>query len=216
MLQWMGIYQSAEDVQKSPNQQFNPQPGYMKYRDVDGNDSVNANDRVIVPGVFPKFEYSFNASASWKNFDIAVFLYGSYGQKQYVSGWGIQPFNQGSPPTKDWLNAWTPQNHSTTMPLIYITGQGNASSNIGTASTYYLRSASFLRIKNVQFGYTFPAAIVKHLAMSSLRVYFAGDNLLTFTKFPGLDPERAVGNGNVRYVVHPQNQVFSFGVKAVF
>jgi len=216
MLQWVGIYQSAEDVQKSPNQMSNPQPGYMKFKDVDGNDSVNANDRVIVPGVFPKFEYSFNASASWKNFDLVVFLYGSYGQKQYASGWGIQPFNQGSPPTKDWLNAWTPQNHSTTMPLIYITGQGNASSNISTASTYYLKDASFLRIKNVQFGYTFPTAIVKHLAMSSLRIYFAGDNLLTFTKFPGLDPERALGNGNVRFVVHPQNQVFSFGVKAVF
>jgi len=216
MLQWVGIYQSAEDVQKSPNQMSNPQPGYMKFKDVDGNDSVNANDRVIVPGVFPKFEYSFNASASWKNFDLVVFLYGSYGQKQYASGWGIQPFNQGSPPTKDWLNAWTPQNHSTTMPLIYITGQGNASNNIGTASTYYLKDASFLRIKNVQFGYTFPTAIVKHLAMSSLRIYFAGDNLLTFTKFPGLDPERALGNGNVRFVVHPQNQVFSFGVKAVF
>jgi hypothetical protein len=102
------------------------------------------------------------------------------------------------------------------MPLIYITGQGNASSNIGTASTYYLKDASFLRIKNVQLGYTFPTAVVRHLAMSSLRIYFAGDNLLTFTKFPGLDPERAVGNGNVRFVVHPQNQVFSFGVKAVF
>jgi len=216
MYQFAGIFQSTQEIQKSPVQQFSPQPGYMKFKDIDGNDTVNANDRVIVPGVFPKFEYSFNATASWKNFDIAVFLYGSYGQKQYVSGWGIQPFNQGSPPTKDWLNAWTPQNHSTTMPLIYITGQGNASSNIGTASTYYLKDASFLRIKNVQFGYTLPVAVVKHLAMSSLRIYFAGDNLVTFTKFPGLDPERAVGNGNVRFVVHPQNQVFSFGVKAVF
>ena len=216
MYKFAGIYQSADDVQKSPNQQYSPQPGYMKFKDIDGNDTINANDRTIVPGVFPKFEYSFNAGASWKNFDITVFLYGSYGQKQYVSGWGIQPFNQGSPPTTDWRNAWTPANHSTTMPLIYITGQGNASNNIGTASTYYLKDASFLRIKNIQLGYTLPSAVVRHLAMSSLRVYFAGDNLVTFTKFPGLDPERAVGSGNVRFVVHPQNQVFSFGVKAVF
>ena len=216
MYQFAGIFQSADEISKAPVQQYSPQPGYMKFKDVDGNDTINANDRVIVPGVFPKFEYSFNTGASWKNFDIAIFFYGSYGQKQYVSGWGIQPFNQGSPPTTDWLNAWTPQNHSTTMPLIYITGQGNASSNIGTASTYYLKDASFLRIKNVQLGYTLPKSVVKHLAMSSLRVYFAGDNLVTFTKFKGLDPERALGNGNVRFVVHPQNQVFSFGVKAVF
>ncbi len=58
--------------------------------------------------------------------------------------------------------------------------------------------------------------MARHVAMSSLRVYFAGDNLVTFTKFPGLDPERALGAGNVRFVVHPQDQVFSFGVKAVF
>lgn len=216
MLQYAGIFQSADEITKSPVQQYNPQPGYIKFRDVDGNDTVNANDRVVVPGVFPKFEYSFNASASWKNFDIVIFLYGSYGQKQYASGWGVQPFNQGSPPTTDWLNAWTPSNHSTTMPLIYITGQGNASSNIGTASTYYLKDASFLRIKNLQLGYTLPSGLAHRIAMNSLRVYFAGDNLYTFTKFKGLDPERAEGDGNVRFVVHPQNQVFSFGVKAVF
>ncbi|HLZ87249.1 MAG TPA: TonB-dependent receptor [Puia sp.] len=216
MYQWIGIFQSTDEIQRSPVQQYSPQPGYLKFKDVDGNDTVNANDRVIVPGVFPKFEYSFNAGASWKNFDLAIFLYGSYGQKQFIGGWGIQPFDQGSPPPKSFLNAWTPANHSTTIPLLYITGQGNASSNITSASTYYLKDASFLRIKNVQLGYTLPASMAKHIAMSSLRIYFAGDNLVTFTKFPGLDPERALGNGNVRFVVHPQNQVFSFGVKAVF
>jgi len=214
LYQFAGIFQSVDDVNKSPLQQNTPQPGYMKFRDVTGNDTVDANDRVIVPGVFPKFDYSFNASASYKNFDLTIFLYGSYGQKQFVNGWGIQPFNQGSPPTTDWLNAWTPENHSNTMPLLYITGQGPASANAGTPSTWYLKSASFLRIKNIQFGYTVPASIVKKLAMSSLRVYFAGDNLATFTKFPGLDPERVATN--TRFVVHPQNQVFSFGVKAVF
>ncbi|GGB11526.1 SusC/RagA family TonB-linked outer membrane protein [Puia dinghuensis] len=216
MYQWIGIFQSYDEIARSPVQPYSPQPGYLKFRDVDGNDTINANDRVIVSGVFPKFEYAFNAGASWKNLDLTVFLYGSYGQKQYVGGWGIQPFDQGSPPPGNYLNSWTPTNHSTTTPLIYITGQGNASANITTPSTYYLKDASFLRIKNVQLGYTLPAAMAKHVAMSSLRVYFAADNLVTFTKFPGLDPERAEGNGNVRFVVHPQNQVFSFGVKAVF
>ena len=100
------------------------------------------------------------------------------------------------------------------MPLIYITGQGTASQNISTASTYYLKSASFLRLKNLQIGYTLPPAISKRIAMSSLRIFFAGDNLLTFTSFKGLDPERV--SNNTRFVAHPQNQVFAFGVKAVF
>jgi hypothetical protein len=216
MLKYAGIFQSADEISKSPKQQFNPQPGYLKFEDVDGNGTVDANDRVIIPGVFPNFEYSFNASASWKNFDMTIFMYGSHGQKIYANGWGVQPFNQGSPPTSDWLNAWTPSNPSTTMPLIYITGQGNASSNIGTASTYYLVDGSFLRIKNLQVGYTLPTGIAKHVAMSSLRIYVAGDNLVTFSKFKGLDPERVPSSSNTRYAVHPQNQVYSFGVRAVF
>lgn len=214
LYQFAGIFQSADEISKSPYQPYKPVPGTFKFKDLDGNDSITANDRTVVSGIFPKYEYSFNVSGGWKNFDLTVYLYGSEGQKQYVTGWGIQPFNQGSVPTKDWLNAWTPQNHSTTMPLLYITGTGNASSNISTPSTYYLKDASFLRIKNVQLGYNLPSKIARHAAMSSLRLYFAGDNLFTFTKFPGLDPERVVTNS--RYVAHPQNKVFSFGVKAVF
>ena len=216
MYKYAGIFQSDDEITKSPKQQFNPKPGYLKFEDTYEDNVIDAKDRVIVPGVFPKFDYSFNASASWKNFDMTIFLYGSYGQKIYANGWGVQPFNQGSPPTYDWLNAWTPANPSTTMPLIYVTGQGNASSNIGTASTFYLVDGSFLRIKNLQVGYTLPAPIVKRIAMSSLRVFLSGDNLATFSKFKGLDPERVPSSSNTRYVVHPQNQVFSFGVKAVF
>ena len=217
LYQFAGIFQTTDEVSKSPKQQFNPQPGYMKFKDVDPNGTIDANDRALSPGIYPKFDYSFNAGASWKNFDISLFLYGSYGQKQLVNGWGVQPFNQGSPPSTDWYNAWTPQNHSQTMPLLYLTngtGTNNAGSNASTLSTYYLKDASFLRIKNIQLGYNLPEGLAKHVAMSSLRVYFAGDNLATFTKFKGLDPERVASN--TRFVVHPQNQVFSFGVKAVF
>lgn len=217
LYEFAGIFQTADEVAKWPGQPNFPQPGYMKFKDEDGNNKIDANDRVVVPGVYPKFDYSFNASATWKNFDISVFLYGSQGQKQFVARWGVQPFDQGSPPTTDWLNAWTPQNHSQTMPLIYLrTGSGvnNAANNANTLSTYYLKDASFMRIKNVQVGYNLPQRMAKFVAMSSLRVYFAGDNLATFSKFKGLDPERVASN--IYFVAHPQNQVFSFGVKAVF
>ncbi|GGA89461.1 SusC/RagA family TonB-linked outer membrane protein [Puia dinghuensis] len=214
LYEYAGIFQSTDEIAKSPYQPYKPVPGTFKFKDLDGNDSITANDRAVVSGIFPKYEYSFNVNAGWKNFDLTVFFYGSQGQKQYVTGWGIQPFDQGSVPTKDWLNAWTPQHPSTTLPLLYITGTGNVSSNISTPSTYYLKDASFLRIKNVQLGYNLPSRMARRAAMSALRLYFAADNLLTFTKFPGLDPERVVTNG--RYVAHPQNKVFSFGVRAVF
>lgn len=216
MLQYMGIFQSAAEVAASPTQQYNPQAGYMKYADTNGDGKVDDNDRVIVSGAYPKFDYSFNTTFNWKNFDLTVFFYGSQGQKLYVNGWGIQPFNQGSPPPQEWLNAWSPTNPSTTMPLVFILGQGNISSNANTGSTYYLRDASFLRLKNVQLGYNLPKSLANHLYMSGLRIYFVGDNLHTFTSFPGLDPERVASSSNTRFAVHPQNRVYSFGIRATF
>jgi len=215
LYEYAGIFQSDDEISKSPKQPYSPKPGYMKFKDLYEDGVIDANDRVLVSGIYPKANYSVNASAEWKNFDLTVFLYGSYGQKIFVNGWGMQPFNQNSVPTTDWLNAWTPQNPSTTMPMIYLTGNGsNISNNANTNSTYYLKDASFLRIKNVQAGYTLPAKYAKRIAMSNLRVYFAADNLATFSKFPGLDPERVATN--TRYVSHPQNRVLTFGVRAVF
>jgi TonB-linked SusC/RagA family outer membrane protein len=214
LYEFAGIFQSADEVSKSPKQPYSPKPGYMKFKDENNDGVIDANDRVLVSGIYPKANYSINASAAWKNFDITIFLYGSYGQKIFVNGWGMQPFNQNSVPTTDWLNGWTPQNPSTTLPMIYLTGTGNISNNASTSSTYYLKDASFLRIKNIQVGYNVPAKYAKRAAMSSLRIYVAADNLATFSKFPGLDPERIVTN--TRYVSHPQNRVISFGIRTMF
>jgi TonB-linked SusC/RagA family outer membrane protein len=214
MYQYQGIFQSAAEVAASPTQPYSPTPGMLKFTDINSDGKIDANDRVVIPGIFPKFDYSFNTNVSYKSFDLSVFFYGSYGQKQYVNGWGEQPFNQGSVPTTDWLNAWTPSNPSTTLPEIYLTGTGNASNNIGTVSTYYLKDASFLRIKNIQLTYNVPVAWARHIAMSSLKLYFAGENLFTFSAYPGLDPERIVSN--TRYVTHPQNKVFNIGIRTAF
>ncbi len=212
--QYEKIFQSEEEITNSPSQPFSPKPGMFKFTDINNDGKIDANDRIVVPGIFPKFDFSLNTNLSYKNFDLSIFLYGSQGQKQYVNGWGYQPFNQGSVPTTEWSNAWTPTNPSTTLPMIYLTGTGNASQNIGTVSTYYLKDASFLRLKNIQFSYNVPVAYAKFLAMSSLRVYFSGENLFTYSKFPGLDPERI--STNTRFVTHPQNKVFNFGVKVGF
>jgi TonB-linked SusC/RagA family outer membrane protein len=208
------IFQSTDEIAASPKQPYNPVPGTFKFKDLNGDNKIDENDRTVVSGAFPNYDYSLNANFEYKNFDLSIFLYGSQGQKQYVNGWGFQPFNQGSVPTTDWLNAWTPSNPSTTMPLIYLTGTGTVSQNISTTSTYYLKDASFLRIKNIQLGYNLPEKLVKSIKMSALRIYFSGENLFTFTKFPGLDPERIATN--TRYVTHPQNKTFNFGVRATF
>jgi TonB-linked SusC/RagA family outer membrane protein len=208
------IFQTVEEIAAAPSQPFNPKPGMLKFKDQNGDNKIDGNDRKVFEGAFPKFDYSFNSNVEYKNFDLSVLLYGSHGRKEYVTNWGVQPFQQNAPPTTEWINSWTPENRSETLPMIYLSGTGNANSNITTLSTFYLKDASFLRIKNVQLGYHVPAKFAKRVAMNNLRLYISGENLVTFSKFPGLDPERIVGNN--RYITHPQNKVFNFGVRAGF
>ena len=97
------------------------------------------------------------------------------------------------------------------MPKIYVADGYAGVQNY--ASTYFLKDASFLRLKNIQIGYTLPLNIINKAGMKSLRIYFAGDNLFTVSKYPGLDPERT-GDGN--YVGYPQLRTFTFGATVQF
>ena len=212
MLQVEGIFQSAAEVQNSPKQyNDNTLPGDLKYKDVNGDGKIDDNDRTIIPGAFPKLNYAFNLSASWKGFDVSAMLQGVSGVKYFVTGWGTIPFIQGTPPTTDWLDRWTPENPSTTTPRIYW--GGNAPQKITRASTYFLQDGSYLRLKNVVLGYTIPNKVSKTFGVERLRIYFSGDNLFTSTKFKGLDPERG-GSGDL--VQYPQNKIYSFGVNVTF
>lgn len=211
-LQVLGIFQTAQEVVNSPKQYGdNTLPGDLKYKDVDGNGVINDNDRTLISGVYPKLSYSFNLAASFKGFDLSAMAQGVAGVKSYVTGWGVIPFVQGTPPTTDWLNRWTPEHPSTTMPRIYW-GQG-APDKISRASSFFLQDASYLRLKNLVFGYTLPSATTKKIGLERVRVYFSGDNLFTATNFKGLDPER-YGNGDG--VQYPQNKIYSFGLNVSF
>lgn len=209
---WIGIFQSQDEINKAPKQPNNPQPGDLIFRDVNGDGVINASDRTYFDGAFPKFNYSFNFNVAYRNFDFTAFLYGVEGQKNYLTRWGFDPFTQSTPPTTDWRDAWTPENKSNTKPAIYVQGYAPVS---GSASSYYLRDASFMRVKNIQVGYNVPLNAAKRIGMSTLRIYFAADNLFLFTKFPELDPERTP-TASANFASYPQNKIISFGVRAKF
>lgn len=214
LLKVVGIFQSTDEIAKSPKQyQDNTQPGDLKYYDANHDGVINDNDKVFVSGAFPAINYSMNIQLNWKGFDLYAMAQGVNGIKYYVNGWGTLPFIQGSSPTTDWLNAWTPENHSTTMPRLYFAG--TSGSNIGRESTFFLQDASYLRLKNITFGYTLPGTMTKRIGIESVRVYFSGDNLFTATKYPGLDPERPFNQDN-NFVQYPQNKVYSFGLNVKF
>jgi TonB-linked SusC/RagA family outer membrane protein len=216
-----GIFQSQAEINGAPDQSSLggvPTPGDIRYKDINGDGKVDANDRSIIPGQYPKFEYSYTMGATWGNFDASVQLYGSYGNKLYLYKWGVDPFAQGAMPTTDWLNRWTPQNPSTTMPKIYMGFYGYPKIT-SVQSTFHLYSASFMRIKNVQVGYTFPHDMIK--GVKSLRVFGSVDNLALFTPLKqGADPERQDINNRpdawYGFAGYPQNRTFTFGASVQF
>ncbi len=208
---WDGIFQNQEEINKSPRQPVTPTPGDLKFKDVDGNGVIDINDRTFVKGRYPSYQYGANLGANYKRFDLNLQWYGSAGQKIYVSQWGIEPFRQGSVPSTDWRNRWTPDNPTNSMPKLYVADGYAPVQNY--ASTYFLKDASFLRLKNLQLGYNLPDNLIKKAALRSARIYFAADNLWTISNYPGLDPER-VGDG--LYVSYPQLRTFTFGATVQF
>lgn len=212
MLETEGIFQSEEEIENAPEQYSdNTQPGDLRYKDQNGDGVINEDDRVIIDGRHPDFNYSFNLSGQWKGFDASLFFQGVKGKKYFATDWGQMPFVQGSPPAEYWRNRWTEENPSETLPRLYF--GWNAPQKLARPSTFWLENASYLRLKNVNVGYTFSSEILGSMGLQSARIFFSGDNLMTFTPFPGLDPERA-GSGN--FVRYPQNKVYSFGVNIEF
>ncbi len=214
LIEWDGIFQSQDEIDKAPKHPFNPKPGDLRYRDANDDGVIDAKDRVVVDGAYAKFYYGGSINLSWKNFDLSAFFQGVQGNKLYVGGshmaWGYTPFVQGSPPTLDYLkDMWTPSNPSNTTPAIY---QSQYQPNTGTASTYWLLDASYMRLKNLAIGYTFTNDVTRSIGLKGLRVYISGDNLLTVTDYPGADPERSCTG--CRFSVYPQVTTYAAGVKA--
>lgn len=216
-----GIFQSQDEINKAPDQSSlggAPTPGDIRYKDITGDKKVNADDRQVFSGQYPKFEYSLTMGANWKGFDASIQLYGSQGNKLYLYKWGVDPFAQGAPPTVDWRNRWTPDHPSATMPKLYMGFYGYPRIT-NFQSTFHLYDASFMRIKNVQVGYTFSGRLLREV--KNLRLYVSVDNLALFTPLKqGTDPERQDISTNPTgwygFANYPQNRTFSFGASVQF
>lgn len=211
MYEWIGLLQSDEDIKSSAKHPYKAQPGDLKYKDQNNDKVIDAKDRVVVSGRHPKMLYSFNLNAGYKNFDVSAFFQGVAGYKIYTHSYVIEPFSQGGAPTVEFRDAWTPENTNTNVPALYNGFSYYNSSN--NRSTYFLRDASYLRLKNLQVGYNFSSTFSKKIGLQSLRLYFAGENLLTFTDYPHADPER---DGDGQHAVFPQVKTISIGLDVKF
>lgn len=223
LIQFAGIFQSADEVNAYRNAagtviQPYASAGDVRYVDVNGDGRIDNADRVFAGKSLPSLQMGLNLNAAYKGFDLSIFLQSVSGNKIYnQTKLALESYNGPGNYERD-VQPWSPTNPSTTTPRpLQGGGLGNlglaAASNAMFNTTRWLEDGSYLRVKNVQLGYTIPTSLTSRVpSLGSVRVYVTGTNLLTFTKYSGFDPEtpgtgfysRGVDNNsypNVRTVV---------------
>lgn len=190
--QVVGLFQNQADVDASPIQD-GAEPGFFKFKNVDGDSMITPDDRVFIGNPNPDFTYGLNLGVEYKGFDISAFFYGSQGNDIFnYNRWWLDfwPSFQGQK-SKDLLyNSWTPDRPDATVPK--ASNKSNFSTNTQSTS-YYVEDGSFLRLRSLQIGYTLPQELLSRLRISNARIYLQAANLFTITKYSGLDPD--VNNG---------------------
>lgn len=221
MLEAIGIFQSQAEVDASPVQRFSRTvgPGDIKYKDqnndgvIDNLDFVNTDFNFV-----PKSFYGFGASVAMKGFDLNFLFQGMGGRSisihdLVISGNATTGYiNQFS------VDRWSPTNPDATYPRLLVADRGNNTQN----SDFWVRSGDYLRLKNIELGYSLPASFVKRLKLSQLRFYVSGLNLLTFDKLGNLDIDPELPESGYSYgtsssgAYYPYMKIYSFGLNLKF
>ena len=200
-LKAIGIFQNLDEIANSPTQfgNANTGPGDIKYADISGPDGVpdgvvNDDDRTIIGNPNPDILINFNGSLEFNGFDINFLFQGVSGVDRLLMGNGNFPMSDDrSNALSYWINRWTPENPSNNLPR--VGGQNNT-----RVSSFYVQDASYLRLKNIELGYTFPKDVSNRININKLRVFIGAQNLLTITGLEYFDPEGANGSQSNRNV----------------
>ncbi len=229
-----GIYQNQGEIDKGPVMPNTVVPGDRRFKDISGPDGkpdgkITELDRTNLGSGFAKWTGGLNLKAEYKNFDVSVFLNGSFGGKVAADwmnyAYNIRNYNGGGfqNASADLLNRWQKEGDKTDIPRL---GYDQTESN-SWFSDFYVKKADFVRLRNVQVGYTFPEKNLQQLGINRVRVFAAAQNLLTFTNYNGFDPEIGVRkddayNGNQILLTgvdsgrYPTAKTFTAGVSVSF
>ncbi len=210
-----GIFQNADEVSKHALQ-IGAKPGDIMFKDVNGDGAITDNDRVYLGTTVPKINYGVNFSASYKDFDMSFFLQGNAGNKVFNGVYRDLMTEQYGNSSVDALNYWTPANTNTNVPRpVIYDPNGNA-----RVSDRFIESGTYLKLQNAQIGYSLPvSALAKTRAITSARIYVAGQNLITFSGYKGYDPD-FISDGlfsrGYDYGSFPNPRTFQVGVQVGF
>jgi len=201
-----GLFQTQAEVDGHATQFGLVGPGDIKYKDQNNDGVINGDDRVILGNTIPEYTYGLNMGMGWKGFNLNVLLQGVGGVDGYIRGPGVNAF-VGASTAQPWQRdgRWTPENPDPNAIYPRFTFNGNNNQQV---SSFWLRSASFLRVKNVQLSYTLPSKALENTFIKGISANVGAQNLFTFDDFyTGFDPESPIGPGQH----FPQLRVFTFG-----
>lgn len=211
-----GIFQNVSEVNAYVNSdgellQPNAVPGDVRFVDVNGDGAITDDDRTYIGKGMPDWTYGLNLNLGWKNFDFSMMLQGTLGNQIYDATRRVDISSSNLPSYM--LGRWTGEGTSNHYPRFVLGDNAN-----WVSSDLYVYDGSYMRVKNVQFGYTLPENLTKKAFVSRLRIYVAAENLLTLTKYHGYDPEISDGGTSlgVDYGIYPQARTFSLGLNLVF
>jgi len=195
LYQSLGLFQTQAEIDASPFQTADTRPGDIKFADINGDGVIDDKDRAHVGSPFPRFIYGLSANFNYKDFDFSILAQGIQGNDVYFlyGNFAYEVQLRGFNSYQDIMNRWTPENTDTDIPRVSVDDR-NGNRRI---STRFLEDGSFLRIRNVTMGYNLKRWL-KWDAVGSCRIYISAQNLFTFTRYPGLDPEIQANNNDTR------------------
>jgi TonB-linked SusC/RagA family outer membrane protein len=209
-LQAEGLFQSEEEIKNHATQFGNIlAPGDIKYKDQNNDGVINAEDRVVMGNFMPRYTFGLDFSGEYGNFDLSFMLQGVGKADGYIDQHGVFAFYMGGT-AQEWHKSghWTPENRNASYPRLTFNYPNNEQ-----VSSYWVKSAAYLRLKNLQVGYTLPKSILDKTFIDYLHIYVSAQNLFTVTGFyDSFDPEAPVGTGQF----YPMMKVYSLGFNVKF
>ncbi|EGK02507.1 SusC/RagA family TonB-linked outer membrane protein [Dysgonomonas gadei] len=206
-----GILQTQEEADEY-NFKYgeNAKPGDVRFKNLNGDDKIDDEDRDMIGKPNPDWTFGLTLNAEWKGLDFYAFFQGVTGNKIFDISKRSDIPRQNLP---SWmLDRWTGPGTSNKIPRL-VAGEDNRN---WRASDLYIKNGAYCRLKNIQLGYTIPASITRKASIDRLRIYVAAENLLTFTKYDGFDPEIGDGDMGVDKGIYPQARTITLGASISF